>query len=126
MKIFNNEDIKNMEKRFRVNFINSLSGFKSLNLAGTLSLENKTNLAPISSVIHFGAQPPLMGMLIRPNTVPRHTLENIISTGVWTLNHVTEDIFERAHQCSARYDRDTSEFKASGLRQLYTIQSPLC
>ena len=117
---YSSKDLKGMDKRFRVNFINSLSGFKSLNLAGTINLKSKsTNLAPVSSVIHVGANPPLIGMLMRPNSVPRHTLMNIEDHGYWTLNHVAEEFFEQAHQCSARYSREESEFSKTGLTEEY-------
>ena len=112
------DEINKMNKGFRTNFINSLSGFKSLNLAGTISTSRKiTNLAPISSVIHVGANPPLIGMLLRPDSVPRHTLENIRENGFWTLNHVNKDLFKKAHQCSARYDDNISEFHAVNLKE---------
>ena len=125
MKSYLSKDIEKMEKRFRANFINSLSGFKSLNLVGTISDDGQTNLAPISSVIHVGATPPLVGMLIRPNTVPRDTLKNIEDTGVWTINHVNENIFKQAHQCSARYAANESEFKATGLTEEFNqIKAP--
>ena len=113
-------DIESMPKRYRINFINCLSGFKSLNLVGTKSEDGVTNLAPISSIIHVGANPPLMGMLMRPNTVPRNTLENIMQTNFWTLNHVREEFSSKAHQCSARYEADISEFDAVGLKEEYT------
>lgn len=119
-KIIENEDFSKMKKRFRVNFINSLSGFKSLNLAGTICPNRKTtNLAPISSVIHIGATPPLLGMLIRPDSAPRNTLENIINTKHWTLNHVLKTFYKKAHQSSARYESDISEFSACGLQEEY-------
>lgn len=119
-KLVTLEDINEMDKRCRTNFINSLSGFKSLNLAGTFSnLTQNFNLAPVSSVIHVGAQPPLMGLLFRPDSVPRHTLENIRETGFWTLNHVCEEFVKKAHQTSARYNRDISEFEAAGLTAVY-------
>ena len=120
MKIIELSDLELMNKRYRTNFVNSLSGFKSLNLAGTICTKEKiTNLAPISSVIHVGANPPLMGMLIRPDTVPRHTLQNIRENGYWTLNHVNENFYRKAHQSAARYDNLTSEFKAVGLSEEY-------
>lgn len=115
-----NIDIEDMSQRYRVNLINCLSGFKSLNLVGTKSEKNVTNLAPVSSVIHVGANPPLMGMLMRPNTVPRHTFENIMQTKFWTLNHVTESFFQKAHQTSARYPAEISEFDSCGLKEEYT------
>lgn len=114
------ENILKMDKRYRVNFINSLSGFKSLNLAATINPGSKvTNLAPVSSVIHVGAYPPLMAMLIRPDSVPRHTLQNIIEFGFWTLNHVRKEFFTKAHQSSARYPDNVSEFNAVGLHEEY-------
>ncbi len=117
-KLINIQNINEMDKRYRTNFINSLSGFKSLNLAGTFSPNNETsNLAPVSSVIHVGANPPLMGMLLRPDTVPRHTLENVRESGFWTLNHVTKDFYKQAHQTSARYSKEISEFEPVGLTE---------
>jgi flavin reductase (DIM6/NTAB) family NADH-FMN oxidoreductase RutF len=71
--IFTKENILNFEKNFRTKFINSLSGFKSANLIGTISKTGKTNLAIFNSVIHVGANPSLIGLLIRPASVPRHT-----------------------------------------------------
>ena len=46
-------DLANMDNRHRVNFINSLSGYKSANLIGTSSRKNEDNLAIVSSVVHF-------------------------------------------------------------------------
>jgi flavin reductase (DIM6/NTAB) family NADH-FMN oxidoreductase RutF len=108
-------DIDKMDKAFRRNLINCLSGFKSANLLGTRSLTGKSNLAIFSQVFHVGANPPLMGVLFRPNVVPRHSLENIRNTGHFTLNQIHKGIYDEAHQTSARYERDESEFEAVGL-----------
>ena len=56
--IITKENILQFEKLYRTNLFNSLSGFKSANLIGTISKEGKTNLAIFSSVIHVGANPP--------------------------------------------------------------------
>ncbi|MGM0525665.1 MAG: flavin reductase family protein [Pseudomonadota bacterium] len=104
-----------MKNEHRVKFINSLSGFKSANLVGTSSRRNDDNLAIISSVIHLGANPPLIGFIMRPHSVDRHTLENIEETGVYTINHVHSGIVKAAHQTSARYHREQSEFEQTGL-----------
>ncbi|MEL6133932.1 MAG: flavin reductase, partial [Bacteroidota bacterium] len=102
---------------YRRNLINCLSGFKSVCLCGTMSPQGQPNLAIVSSVIHVGAHPPLMGMLMRPHVVERHTIENIDDTGFFTLNHITQDMITAAHQTSARYPREASEFKAVGLEE---------
>ena len=119
MLTIDRNDLEQMDKRFRTNLVNSLSGFKSANLLGTTDNEGHTNLAMISSVFHVGANPPLMGMLMRPHTVPRHSLENILATGSYTINHVHAGIFTQAHQTAARYPKDESEFAATGLSEAY-------
>ena len=116
---FTNRQISEMEKRKRTALINSLSGFKSLNLIGTVNKTGQTNLAIFNSVIHLGADPALMGFISRPDSVERHTLENIKEIGYYTINHVNTDIFEKAHQTSARYKREESEFDAVSLKADY-------
>ena len=120
------QNILDFEKLYRAAFINSLSGFKSANLIGTISSEGKTNLAIFSSVIHVGANPPLMGFLMRPVSVERHTYNNIKETGHFTINHINKEIFKQAHQTSASYEKDISEFDACGLTPEYTetIKAP--
>ena len=122
-----------MEKRKRANLINSLAGYKSANLLGTTDDQGCTNLALMSSVFHIGAQPPLVGLLIRPHCVPRHSLENLLQTGVYTLNVVTQSMYRQAHQTTARYPREQSEFDAvefdeeysEMLSAPYVAQSPI-
>ena len=118
--ILTKQNILEFEKPYRTNFINSLSGFKSANLIGTISSEGKTNLAIFNSVIHLGANPPLMGFLMRPVSVERHTYTNIKETGFFTINQIHKDIFKQAHQTSARYEKDISEFDACKLTPQFT------
>jgi flavin reductase (DIM6/NTAB) family NADH-FMN oxidoreductase RutF len=113
------DDLDNLEQRYRANLINSLSGFKSAVLLGTT--DGKTNnLAIISSVVHIGANPPLLGMIMRPHTVQRDSLDNIKQQGFYTLNHVNTQWTDKAHQTSARYEQDESEFDAVGLTPFFS------
>jgi flavin reductase (DIM6/NTAB) family NADH-FMN oxidoreductase RutF len=112
---FNTLDIAEMNKRYRAMFINSLSGFKAVSLVGTIDSNQKTNLAVFSSVIHIGSHPPLIGLIMRPDSVPRHTYKNILETNCFTINHIHSDIYKKAHQTSARYPETISEFDAVGL-----------
>ena len=113
------EQIMNLKKQERVHFVNSLGGFKSIGLIGTQNKIGQTNLAIVDSIIHIGSNPPLFGMIFRPGVVERHTLENILETGFYTINHINENIFKQAHQTSARYDREISEFDSTGLNPEY-------
>lgn len=117
MKHFDKKALLSTDKSYRRDFINCLSGYKSLNLIGTKSDSGKTNLAPFTQVFHIGASPPLIGILFRPHTVERHTLENILASKFFTLNHVTEAFFKEAHHTSARWEE--SEFQATGLEEEY-------
>lgn len=115
LKRIKKDEILEMETRFRANFINSISGFKSVGLIGTISKNKQTNLAIFSQVFHLGANPALMGFIVRPDVSPRHTLENIEETKFFTFNHITEQFYKQAHQTSARYEREISEFEATHL-----------
>ncbi len=112
------EEINQMQKRFRATFMNTLSGYKSVHLVGTRSTFGISNLAPFNSIIHIGSNPPYLGFIARPQTEEHQTLKNIKETGYYTLNHVSEEMLEQAHQCSAKYDANTSEFDATGLTEL--------
>jgi flavin reductase (DIM6/NTAB) family NADH-FMN oxidoreductase RutF len=104
-----------MEKRLRGNLINSVGGFKSVCLIGTIDKVGQTNLAIFSSIVHIGASPPLIAFIVRPDSVERNTLTNIIETGYYTMNHLNENIYKNGHQTSARYPKEISEFDAVGL-----------
>ncbi|WKN43480.1 flavin reductase family protein [Tunicatimonas pelagia] len=114
---YSNAQLSALEKRFRTNLINSLTGFKSVALIGTQSTEGSTNLAIFSQIIHVGANPPLIGILFRPHTVARHTLENILATKHFSINHIRRDFVEKAHHTSARWE--ISEFEGTGLTPDY-------
>lgn len=119
MAYFNRKDIDNLEKIYRINLINSCSGFKSANLLGSISKEGITNVAVFSSVVHLGSNPPTLGFILRPTTVPRNTHKNIKETGYFTINHIYEDIIDDAHHTSAKYPENVSEFDMTNLEEEY-------
>jgi flavin reductase (DIM6/NTAB) family NADH-FMN oxidoreductase RutF len=120
LKTITAREIAALETRYRAMFINCLSGFKSVNLVGTADKNGKTNLAIVNSVIHLGANPPLMGFILRPDTVTRDTWDNILETEYYTFNHLNSQIIEKAHQTSARYPKEVSEFDATGLTPIFS------
>lgn len=118
--VLTRQAIDALEKRHRANLFNSLAGYKSANLLGSINEQGQTNLALMSSVFHVGANPPTLGLLFRPHSVSRHSLENILETSVFTLNVVTKDMYAQSHQTTARYPQDQSEFAATGLTEEYS------
>lgn len=117
--IFTKDDISQLNSRVRGRLINSATGYKPANLIATQSKEGQSNVAVFSSVVHIGAHPPILGFVLRPITVPRHTYKNILSTGVYTINHIHESIVLDAHHTSAKYKEDISEFDQTKLETEY-------
>lgn len=119
MPHFTASDLAALEKVFRLNLINAITGFKSANLLGTANAAGQPNLAIISSVVHLGSNPALLGLVMRPPSVPRHSYDNIRATGCYTLNHVHAGIVREAHYTSASFAAEVSEFAACGLTPQY-------
>ncbi len=115
MKAFAFREINTWERFYRANFINSLTGFKSVSLIGTADLSGNTNLAVFSSVVHIGSDPPLIGFINRPKKAAPHTIANIEATGQYTINHIKPQFARQAHQTSAKYPVGVSEFEQVGL-----------
>lgn len=116
---FTINQIQLMDRFTRTHFINTLSGFKSVSLIGTISKEGQSNLAIFSNFVHIGADPALVGFINRPLEAAPHTLTNIQETEFYTVNHIHKGIYSKAHQTSAKYSKYISEFEAVGLTQLF-------
>ena len=119
MPHFSHQDINEMHHLYRINLINSCSGYKSANLIGTKSKDGISNVAIFSSVTHIGSDPSMLGVFLRPTTVIRNTYDNIKDTGLFTINHIHEDIIDDAHHTSAKYDTSLSEFDFTQLEEHY-------
>ena len=116
-KHFSLSELQTWDRFTRANFINSLSGFKSLSLIGTVNGKGVSNLAVFSNIVHLGADPALIGFINRPLSAAPHTLQNIQETGIYTVNLVMESMYKQAHQTSAKYPDGVSEFEMTGLTE---------
>jgi flavin reductase (DIM6/NTAB) family NADH-FMN oxidoreductase RutF len=115
-----NKQIKELDRKKRLNLINSITGIKPANLIGSINKNNDTNLAIFSSVIHLGSFPPLIGFIVRPSaTVRRHTYENILDNKKYTINHINSSIIKKAHYTSAKFESSESEFEKCKLTEEY-------
>jgi len=122
---FDEYQIEKLEKIYRVNLMNSCSGYKSANLIGTISKNGQYNLAVFSSIVHLGSNPPLLGFFLRPTeVVPRHTYLNIKEREFYTINSIDILNFDKAHHTSAKYPRDVSEFDITGIKPKITPNFP--
>jgi len=103
-----------MNHRKRGLLLNSLAGFRMAVMVGTISPQGVFNLAIFNSLVHLGADPPLWGLVLRPNPLERDTYRNIERLHTYTLNYIPLNEREGAHQCSAKYDPSVSEFDSCG------------
>jgi flavin reductase (DIM6/NTAB) family NADH-FMN oxidoreductase RutF len=106
---------QSLSKVPKLNLINSCMGYKSANLIGTVSGEGQTNLAVFSSVTHLGSDPALLGFILRPTTVSRHTYSNLKETNNFSVNAISQSFIAQAHQTSANYPIEVSEFEVTGI-----------
>ncbi len=116
MHKFNRIDIDKMSKIFRLNLINSITGYKSANLIGTKTDDKINNVAVFSSVTHLGSDPPLIGFITRPENGNRNTYNNILKNKLFTINHILKNQIISAHQSSAKYPKNISEFDKTDLK----------
>jgi flavin reductase (DIM6/NTAB) family NADH-FMN oxidoreductase RutF len=102
-----------LPSRTRANLINKLSGYKSPVLIGTTNTTGIDNLSIVTSLLHIGSHPPLLGFVLRPQGLGySHTLKNIKASKQLTISHIHEDIVHQAHRCSAKFPENISEFEA--------------
>jgi flavin reductase (DIM6/NTAB) family NADH-FMN oxidoreductase RutF len=120
MKSLEKDEIKNLDRRYRANMINCITGFKSANLIGTRSAAGQENLAIFSSVVHLGSDPALLAFIQRPLLdTTSHTYAHIQELGCYTINHVPPHMVTEAHQTSAKYETGISEYDACGFTPYY-------
>ena len=106
---FTSNDIKKLDKVYRLNLINSITGIKPANLIATRSKDGVDNVAIFSSVVHLGSNPAMIGFVMRPQSDKKSdTYQNIIDTNVYTINHITTEIYKKAHLSSIKTSQ--SEF----------------
>lgn len=115
-----NQQIKELDRIYRLNLINSITGIKPANLIGTRSTDGVANVAIFSSVVHLGSNPALIGMVFRPQAeAKRDTYRNILETEHYTINHVPIGKTENAHFTSAKFEAKESEFEKCGFKEEY-------
>lgn len=99
-------------------------------LVGTISPDGIHNLAPYSFFTGVSADPPVV--CFAPSRKPagdhrKDTLRNVETTGVFTVNIVSEFFAEKMNLSSAELPPEQSEFDYSGLtpQQATQIAAPL-
>lgn len=118
--IINKKELSEWDSKYKLKFINSISGYKPAHLIATKSKSGISNVGIFNSVVHIGSNPAQLGFIMRPLTVERNTYNNIIETRCYTINHVHKSFLKQAHYTSVKLSREESEFKVCNLKEEYT------
>lgn len=113
------QEIDSWSHKYRLKFINSLSGYKGVHLIGSQGKNGITNLAIFNSIVHISSEPARIGFIMRPLSVPRDTYDNIVETDYFTINHVHKSFVEQAHFTSSKFENTESEFDLCNFKEQY-------
>ncbi len=117
---FDKPSILNLDKNFRIDLINSVTGVKTPHLIATVSNDGITNLAIFSSIVHLGSNPPLIGFVLRPETRRlSDTMQNIRTEKYYTINSICPSILKSAHKTSEKIESKISEFDYLDIEKEY-------
>lgn len=82
----------------------------------SISKDNHINLAPFSFFNAVGEDPPhVMFSTVHPNNTNKDTLNNVLETGEFVVNLVTEELVEKMNMTSANLPPDQNEFELAQL-----------
>lgn len=123
-KTFSSSDIQSLDTPIRRDFFPKVSGIRSAAVIGSQNAQGQTNAALFNTLTHIGSNPPLLGIIFRPLTVPRHTYSNIKENEAFTINLPHPTDIDAVHMTSAKFPVDKSEFEATGKTPVYHDSFP--
>ncbi len=91
---------------------------RPIGLISTVGRDGRYNLAPFSFFNALSSDPPYVCISISsqiPDGRPKDTLRNILDTGEFVVNIVSEDIARAQNICAREYPPEIDEFEVSGL-----------
>ena len=74
---FDKKDISNLNKINRINLMNSITGIKPVLLIGTKGVDNISNLAIFSSIVHISSNPALFGFFLKASGVATSSMGHL-------------------------------------------------
>ncbi len=91
---------------------------RPIGLISTATPGGRRNLAPFSFFNALSSDPPYVAVSISkhiPDGRPKDTLRNILDTGEFVANLVSEDIVKAQDECAHEFAPEVDEFQVSGL-----------
>jgi len=91
---------------------------RPIGLISTAAADGHFNVAPFSFFNVLSSDPPYLAVSMSkhvPDGRPKDTLRNILDTGEFVANIVSEDLAKAQDACSEDYPPEIDEFQVSGL-----------
>ena len=106
----NREQILDLDKRYRIALINSLSGVRTA-FIGITGEHEQWNATTLSNITHVGAHPGQLSVLFRPPSTNSHTLKNYRNFGIMTLICMPFDKYDTVHEVSVNAPKNVFELE---------------
>jgi flavin reductase (DIM6/NTAB) family NADH-FMN oxidoreductase RutF len=91
---------------------------RPIGLISTVGSNGRYNVAPFSFFNALSSDPPYVAVSISrhiPDGRPKDTLRNIVDTGEFVANIVSEEIAHAQNECGREYPPEVDEFAVTGL-----------
>ncbi len=95
-------------------------GPRPIALTTSINTKNELNLAPFSFHNILSSNPPIIGIspaLSGRTGLAKDTLNNILSTKIFTVSIVNYDMVDRMNLCAVEYDSSVNEFEVAGFKE---------
>ena len=97
---------------------------RPIGLISTVSADGVNNLAPLSFFMPCTSVPCTLAFTLthRRDGSTKDSLNNILATRQFVVNHVTRDVFDRAYECGTEWPPDVDEFVKVGFTPLPSVR----
>ncbi len=110
-------DFSKLESQLQYRLLTSTIVPRPIAWVVSMNAAGRTNAAPFSFFNMFSEAPPIIGIGVnaKPEGVPKDTARNIIETGTFTVNMVSEETMQAMNITAADFPPDVSEIDAAGI-----------
>lgn len=119
-------DMQTLGARERYNLITGTVVPRPIALVTTVNADGVVNAAPFSYFNAFGSNPPIVAFAPGAHTIrpprPKDTRANVLKSGEFVINMVTEELAEPMTIASAVFPPDESEIEAMGVTLIASVQ----
>lgn len=115
-------DLLKFTEESRYKFLTGSVVPRPIALVTSMSDEGVLNAAPFSQFVILSVTPPLLGIVAQtPVAGYKDTVNNILRSGQYVINVVTEEMAEQVQQCSVAYPPSVSEVDEVGFSTIASV-----